>query len=238
MLMSTCWFRDRWHRQTTDRNTSILWYVLSSLMVAGGWWGSCTWSWPVVGAALAARWALTERQEAERAGEPVRCFSLPPSLLHIIHSSISPADTVQWCENKQWRLRRAFAAKFPSWNRTGADRETSAVDPKMRSACVCLQGKVSRQKAKFGPILRVCSCCIHCCLKLHPTFLPAVLLLLPGLSRAQPLLLPGSCNFELGTCGYTSDPEYGNWSMNEEGTQSWNHASNALRFSRVGGSVL
>uniref|UniRef100_A0A8C9XNZ5 MAM domain containing 2a n=1 Tax=Sander lucioperca TaxID=283035 RepID=A0A8C9XNZ5_SANLU len=30
-------------------------------------------------------------------------------------------------------------------------------------------------------------------------------------------LLPGSCNFELGTCGYTSDPEYGSWSMNEEG---------------------
>ncbi|XP_056888182.1 MAM domain-containing protein 2a isoform X2 [Takifugu flavidus] len=44
-----------------------------------------------------------------------------------------------------------------------------------------------------------------------------VLLLLSGLSRAQPLLLPGSCNFELGTCGYTSDPDYGNWSMNEEG---------------------
>ncbi|TMS03670.1 MAM domain-containing protein 2 [Larimichthys crocea] len=29
--------------------------------------------------------------------------------------------------------------------------------------------------------------------------------------------MPGSCNFELGTCGYTSDPEYGSWSMNEEG---------------------
>lgn len=88
MLMSTCWFRDRWHRQTTDRNSSILWYVLSSLMVAGGWWGSCTWSWPVVGAALAARWALTERQEAERAGEPVRCFSLPPSSTSSIHPSL------------------------------------------------------------------------------------------------------------------------------------------------------
>lgn len=45
-------------------------------------------------------------------------------------------------------------------------------------------------------------------------------LLLCGLLRAeqQLLLLPGSCNFELGTCGYTSDPEYGRWSMNEEGT--------------------
>ncbi|XP_031156320.2 MAM domain-containing protein 2a [Sander lucioperca] len=42
-------------------------------------------------------------------------------------------------------------------------------------------------------------------------------LLLCGLLRAQQQLLPGSCNFELGTCGYTSDPEYGSWSMNEEG---------------------
>lgn len=41
-----------------------------------------------------------------------------------------------------------------------------------------------------------------------------VLLLCPEES-AQ--LLPGSCNFELDTCGYTSDPEYGRWSMNEEG---------------------
>lgn len=49
----------------------------------------------------------------------------------------------------------------------------------------------------------------------------AAVLLLCGLLRAeQPLLLPGSCNFELGTCGYTSDPEYGSWSMNEEGTVS------------------
>ena len=45
-------------------------------------------------------------------------------------------------------------------------------------------------------------------------------LLLCGLLRAQQLLLPGSCNFELGTCGYTSDPESGSWSMNEEGTVS------------------
>lgn len=238
MLMSICWFRDRCHRQTTDSNTSILWYVLSSLMLVRGWGGSCTWSWPVVGAALAARCAVTERQEAERRWWNVPLLLLP-SLLYIIHSSISPADTVQWWENKQWRLRRAFAAKFLSWNPTGADRETSAVDPKMRSACVLLQGKVSCQKAKFGPILWVWACCVHCCLKLHPTFLPAVLLLLlSGLSRAQPLLLPGSCNFELGTCGYTSDPDYGDWSMNEEGTRSWNHASNALQFSRVGGSVL
>eukprot|EP00064_Thunnus_orientalis_P006905 superscaffoldBa00000742_g6924 len=42
-------------------------------------------------------------------------------------------------------------------------------------------------------------------------------LLLCGFLRAQQLLLPGSCNFELGTCGYTSDPAYGSWSMNEEG---------------------
>lgn len=42
-------------------------------------------------------------------------------------------------------------------------------------------------------------------------------LLLCGFVRAQQLLLPGSCNFELGTCGYTSDPDYGSWSMNEEG---------------------
>ncbi|KAG7236796.1 hypothetical protein INR49_000259 [Caranx melampygus] len=44
-----------------------------------------------------------------------------------------------------------------------------------------------------------------------------LLLLLCGLTEAQLLLLPGSCNFELGTCGYTSDPEYGSWRMNEEG---------------------
>nr|XP_046242115.1 MAM domain-containing protein 2a isoform X1 [Scatophagus argus] len=42
-------------------------------------------------------------------------------------------------------------------------------------------------------------------------------LLLCGFLRAQQQLLPGSCNFELGTCGYKSDPEYGSWSMNEEG---------------------
>lgn len=36
----------------------------------------------------------------------------------------------------------------------------------------------------------------------------------------SPLLLPGSCSFELDTCGYTSEPEFGNWSMNEEGEGS------------------
>ncbi|KAI4820467.1 hypothetical protein KUCAC02_028444, partial [Chaenocephalus aceratus] len=41
-------------------------------------------------------------------------------------------------------------------------------------------------------------------------------LLVVRLPGAQQQLLPGSCNFELGTCGYTSDPEYGTWSMNEE----------------------
>lgn len=41
-------------------------------------------------------------------------------------------------------------------------------------------------------------------------------LLLCRLARAQQLL-PGSCSFELGTCGYTSDPQYGSWIMNEEG---------------------
>uniref|UniRef100_A0A3Q3WVL5 MAM domain-containing protein n=1 Tax=Mola mola TaxID=94237 RepID=A0A3Q3WVL5_MOLML len=45
----------------------------------------------------------------------------------------------------------------------------------------------------------------------------AVLLLCGFLSAHQPLLLPGSCNFELGTCGYTSDREYASWRMNEEG---------------------
>ncbi|KAI1900054.1 hypothetical protein AGOR_G00046060 [Albula goreensis] len=33
---------------------------------------------------------------------------------------------------------------------------------------------------------------------------------------AEPLL-PGSCNFEQGTCGYSSDPTYAKWTMNEEG---------------------
>ncbi|XP_060893496.1 MAM domain-containing protein 2a isoform X1 [Labrus mixtus] len=42
-------------------------------------------------------------------------------------------------------------------------------------------------------------------------------LLLCGLLQAQQLLLPGSCNFELDSCGYTSDPQSGSWSMNEEG---------------------
>lgn len=89
--MSTCWFWDRWHRQTTDRNTSILWYVLSSLMFAGGWGGSCTWSWPVVGAALAARCAVTQRQEAERHWWNVPLLlppSLPPSSTSSIHPSL------------------------------------------------------------------------------------------------------------------------------------------------------
>lgn len=51
-----------------------------------------------------------------------------------------------------------------------------------------------------------------------PVCLPAALLLC-GLVRAQQLLLPGSCSFELGTCGYTSDPDYGGWIENEEGTE-------------------
>lgn len=127
----------------TDHRQEHFYLERFELINVSGWLrGSCTWSWPVVGAALAARCAVTERQEAERRWWKVPLL-LPPSPLYIIHSSISPADTVQWCENKQWRLRRAFAAIFLSWNRTGADRETSAVDPKMRSACVCLQGKVS-----------------------------------------------------------------------------------------------
>lgn len=37
---------------------------------------------------------------------------------------------------------------------------------------------------------------------------------------SPPLLLPGSCSFELDTCGYTSEPEFGNWSVNEEGESS------------------
>uniref|UniRef100_A0A672ZNM9 MAM domain containing 2a n=1 Tax=Sphaeramia orbicularis TaxID=375764 RepID=A0A672ZNM9_9TELE len=46
-----------------------------------------------------------------------------------------------------------------------------------------------------------------------------LLLVLCGLHRAQAQaqLLPGSCSFEAGTCGYTSDPGYGRWSINEEG---------------------
>ncbi|KAM9393781.1 MAM domain-containing protein 2a [Pholidichthys leucotaenia] len=40
---------------------------------------------------------------------------------------------------------------------------------------------------------------------------------LSALLSAQQMLLPGSCNFELDTCGYTSEPAYGSWSMNEDG---------------------
>ncbi|XP_023253312.1 MAM domain-containing protein 2 isoform X1 [Seriola lalandi dorsalis] len=46
--------------------------------------------------------------------------------------------------------------------------------------------------------------------------LQALLLCAPLGAQQQPLL-PGSCNFELGTCGYTSDPQFGSWRMNEEG---------------------
>lgn len=49
---------------------------------------------------------------------------------------------------------------------------------------------------------------------------PPAGLLLCGFLGAQQLL-PGSCNFELGTCGYTSDAEHGSWSVNEEGTVSY-----------------
>uniref|UniRef100_UPI0037E988B7 MAM domain-containing protein 2a n=1 Tax=Semicossyphus pulcher TaxID=241346 RepID=UPI0037E988B7 len=48
-------------------------------------------------------------------------------------------------------------------------------------------------------------------------FISLSVLLLAGLLRAQQHLLPGSCSFELGSCGYTSDPQSGSWSMNEEG---------------------
>lgn len=44
-----------------------------------------------------------------------------------------------------------------------------------------------------------------------------LLLLLVSLGPLCAQLLPGSCNFELGTCGYTSDPHYGSWEINEEG---------------------
>lgn len=58
--------------------------------------------------------------------------------------------------------------------------------------------------------------------------LPLLLPLLCGSLQAQqqhqppsppppPPLLPGSCSFELDTCGYTSEPEFGTWSVNEEG---------------------
>lgn len=47
---------------------------------------------------------------------------------------------------------------------------------------------------------------------------PLAVLLLCGFLRGEQLLLPGSCNFELGTCGYIS--EYGSWRINEEGTVS------------------
>lgn len=100
----------------------------------------------------------------------------------------------------------------------------------MRSAGACLQGKHSRRQ--LDSVLRVCSGLF----KAAPASLPAVvLLLLSGVSRAQPPpLLPGSCNFELDTCGYTSDPDYGMWSMNEEGTRSGTRTSNVLQFRLVG----
>uniref|UniRef100_A0A8C6TNW7 MAM domain containing 2a n=1 Tax=Neogobius melanostomus TaxID=47308 RepID=A0A8C6TNW7_9GOBI len=44
-----------------------------------------------------------------------------------------------------------------------------------------------------------------------------LLLLLQSLGPLCAQLLSGSCNFELGTCGYTSDPHYGSWDINEEG---------------------
>ncbi|XP_062273054.1 MAM domain-containing protein 2a [Scomber scombrus] len=52
---------------------------------------------------------------------------------------------------------------------------------------------------------------------MNSVFLTLQALLLCGFLNAQQQLLPGSCNFELGTCGYTSDPGYGSWRMNEEG---------------------
>ncbi|XP_053181592.1 MAM domain-containing protein 2a [Scomber japonicus] len=52
---------------------------------------------------------------------------------------------------------------------------------------------------------------------MNSVFLTLQALVLCGFLNAQQQLLPGSCNFELGTCGYTSEPEYGSWRMNEEG---------------------
>lgn len=70
---------------------------------------------------------------------------------------------------------------------------------------------------------------------------PPAVLLLCGLLRAQQLLLPGSCNFELGTCGYTSDPQYGSWSMNEEGRvaeRSSETRSSVQLFGRISQSLF
>ncbi|KAG9354042.1 hypothetical protein JZ751_012166, partial [Albula glossodonta] len=34
---------------------------------------------------------------------------------------------------------------------------------------------------------------------------------------ARTQTLPGSCNFETGTCGYVSDPSYSRWTLNQDG---------------------
>lgn len=48
--------------------------------------------------------------------------------------------------------------------------------------------------------------------------LPLYLLTLAVLVRVQSHhLLPGSCNFESSTCGYTSDPELTSWTLNDDG---------------------
>ncbi|XP_036454876.1 MAM domain-containing protein 2a isoform X1 [Colossoma macropomum] len=54
-----------------------------------------------------------------------------------------------------------------------------------------------------------------------PLHLPALSALLVAvvlvLVKAQLQLLPGSCSFDQDTCGYTSDPTYASWTVNDEG---------------------
>lgn len=52
------------------------------------------------------------------------------------------------------------------------------------------------------PRLRVCVC---------------VCVVLVLVAKAHRHLLPGSCNFESGTCGYSSDPAHATWTVNDEG---------------------
>ncbi|XP_026195839.1 MAM domain-containing protein 2-like [Anabas testudineus] len=47
--------------------------------------------------------------------------------------------------------------------------------------------------------------------------LPFYLLTIAGIIQAHSQLLPGSCNFESNTCGYTSDADYTSWTLHEDG---------------------
>ncbi|KAL4623156.1 MAM domain-containing protein 2 isoform X2 [Arapaima gigas] len=101
--------------------------------------------------------------------------------------------------------------------RSGCEAESSSSPPLVTEAASC-DGTMERSRAlsaaEHGPPRLPQSSPRSSALQMF-SFCLFALLALPT-ARAQ-RLLPGSCNFEHDICGYSSDPAYSEWTLNEEG---------------------